>query len=155
MRLLKSVLVVAAIVAPAASASGQPITVPSFEQLQAPDGADMTDVLAGHGDTSIIRAMARLTAKWDQPGHVVSGQPALWQLPRGSTGVHVVKCPSKKKGTLIGAAIGAAAGAAVAVYVIREVSGVLGTANGAPRFLAYLTIGGAGGGALAGFAYCS
>jgi len=69
--------------------------------------------------------------------------------------MHLKKCESKKKGTIIGAAIGAAAGAAIAVFIVREVSGeVLGASNGGARYIAYWSMGGAGAGALGGLAYC-
>jgi hypothetical protein len=64
------------------------------------------------------------------------------------------KCHSKKKGALIGGAIGAAAGAVFGIYVAKGVGGVLGTANGAPRFISYVTLAGAGAGALGGVLYC-
>jgi hypothetical protein len=64
------------------------------------------------------------------------------------------RCRSKKKGAIIGAVIGAAAGAVFGVYIVGEVSGILGTASGASRYVAYWTLGGAGAGALAGVAYC-
>jgi len=80
----------------------------------------------------------------------------LWDAPQGSTPMHLKKCESKKKGTIIGAVIGAAAGVAVAVFVVREVSGeVLGASSGGSKYIAYWSIGGAGAGALAGLAYCS
>ena len=64
------------------------------------------------------------------------------------------KCHSKKKGALIGGAIGAAAGAVFGIYVAKGVGGVLGAANGAPRFVSYVTLAGAGAGALGGVLYC-
>jgi len=81
-----------------------------------------------------------------------SGQP--WDVSQGSTQTHLAKCHSKRKGMLIGAAIGAVAGASTAVYVVRQVGGVLGTSNGAAKYITYWTIGGAGAGALGGLAYC-
>lgn len=64
-------------------------------------------------------------------------------------------CRSRKKGALVGAAIGAIAGAAFGLYVARGVSGaVLGSASGARRYVTYWTVGGAGGGALGGLAFC-
>jgi hypothetical protein len=70
------------------------------------------------------------------------------------TSTQLAKCESRKKGLLIGAVIGAAAGAAIGVYVVREVSGILGTSSGAAKYIAYWSLGGAGAGALGGFAYC-
>jgi hypothetical protein len=78
-----------------------------------------------------------------------------WDASQGSARMQLKKCESKKKGTIIGAVIGAAAGAAVAVLVVRAVSGVPGTSSGASTYIAYWSMGGAGAGALAGFAYCS
>jgi hypothetical protein len=65
------------------------------------------------------------------------------------------QCRSKKKGAIIGAVIGAAAGVVVGVSIVGDVSGILGTASGASRYVAYWALGGAGAGALAGVAYCS
>jgi uncharacterized protein YcfJ len=64
------------------------------------------------------------------------------------------RCQSKKKGAIIGALIGAAAGGVLGVYITREVSGIVGTAQGASRYVAYWMLGGAGAGALGGLAYC-
>lgn len=80
--------------------------------------------------------------------------PRPWDATRGLTSTQLAKCESRKKGLLIGAVIGAAAGAAIGVYVVREVSGILGTSSGAAKYIAYWSLGGAGAGALGGFAYC-
>ena len=67
----------------------------------------------------------------------------------------LVKCTSKKKGALIGAAVGGMAGGVFGMYLAKGASGVLGTASGAPKVIAYYTIAGGGAGAALGLLYCS
>jgi hypothetical protein len=67
----------------------------------------------------------------------------------------LAKCNSRKKGALIGAAVGAVAGGVFGMYLAKEVSGVLGTASGARKVIAYYTIAGGGAGAALGLLYCS
>jgi hypothetical protein len=82
-----------------------------------------------------------------------AGRP--WDVTRASTRIHLTRCDSKKKAILLGAAIGAAVGAAAAVYVVRELSdGRPSYDNSASRFIAYMTAGGAGAGALGGLVAC-
>src|SRR5215207_4254342 len=117
-------------------------------------GVPAANVVARDSDASVTRAAARLVGRWSEGDRGVDAQAGLWPFPVASTGIRRTRCQSKKKGTLIGAAIGGAAGA-FALYVNREVSGIVGTANGANRFLAYWTAGGAGTGTLVGLVYCS
>ena len=84
----------------------------------------------------------------------IARQPTTRAFAQRFTRIHPQRCKSRKKGAIIGAAIGGVAGAAFASYVNNEVGGLLGAANGANRFLAYWTLGGAGGGALVGYAVC-
>jgi hypothetical protein len=123
-------------------------------QVIAADDVGVANVVALGNDTSVTLAVPRLAARLAALQRVTSAEVALSQFPGRSRGVQRPRCESKKKATLIGAAIGGVAGAAVAMYVIRGSGAVLGTANGAKRYIVYWTAGGAGGGALAGFAYC-
>jgi len=101
----------------------------------------------------LSRAIERQAHRLSQIERANAGHP--WDLGQGSTRTRLRRCHSKKKGVLVGAAIGAAAAGAFAVYVAREVSGeVFGAAQGAPRLIAYFTVGGAGAGALGGLLYC-
>lgn len=86
--------------------------------------------------------------------HAIAAQTTTLAIAQNSTRLHRPRCESKKKGTIIGAAIGGVAGAVFATYVNHEAGGVPGAANGANRFLAYWTLGGAGGGAVVGYALC-
>ena len=78
----------------------------------------------------------------------------LWDATQGLTHTQLAKCQSKKKGVIIGAIIGAAAGAAFGAYVVGEVGHIVGTSNGAAKYITYWSIAGSGAGALGGFAYC-
>jgi hypothetical protein len=81
--------------------------------------------------------------------------PPAWDATQGVTSTQLKQCGSRKKGTIIGAAIGAVAGAAVGVYIAGAVSGeVLGASHRAAKYITYWSLGGAGAGALVGFAYC-
>ena len=117
-------------------------------------GVARATVVARDGAASITLAAARLVANSGEADRSLQGHAVQWQFPSGSAGVHRAKCRSTKKGTLIGAAVGGAAGAAFALYVNRDVGGIMGTAGGGNRFLAYWTAGGATGGALVGFVIC-
>ena len=100
----------------------------------------------------LLQATDDYVRQLSRPARVTSGKRP--DLSQGSTYSQLKKCRSRRKGMLIGAAIGAVAGAATGVYVVRGVSGILGTSNGASRFITYTTVGGAGAGALGGMAYC-
>ena len=123
-------------------------------QVYAADDVGVANAVALDSDISRTLAVPRLAARLAELQHVASTEAALLQFPGRSAGGRRPRCESKKKATIIGAAIGGVAGAAFALYVVREVGGVLGTASGSKRYVAYWTLGGAGGGALAGFALC-
>jgi hypothetical protein len=131
------------------------IGIAAGTQVHAGNDVSLTGAVAVDSNLPITRSVPHDVARWAaERQHIASTEAGLWQFPQRSGRVHRAKCQSKKKGLLIGAAIGGAGGAALALYVNRGVGGVAGTASGANRYLAYWTAGGAGGGALVGFAYC-
>jgi hypothetical protein len=70
---------------------------------------------------------------------------------QGVKATQLRRCQSKKKGLIMGAMIGAAAGGVIGMYYVRQVSA---QGNPSPQYVAYWMLGGAGTGALGGFAYC-
>jgi hypothetical protein len=123
--------------------------------VQAADvGAGFTNAVAADSHARITLSLPPYAATSAERNELTGAKAARWEFAQRSTVTKLRKCESKKKGTLIGAAVGGVAGAAFALYVIGEVGGVLGTGNGSKAYLFYWTAGGAGGGALAGFAYC-
>jgi len=107
------------------------------------------------GDAAILlsRAIEREAHRLvlDEPqSRLQVGKPAQPQ-----TRSSLAKCNSRKKGALIGAAVGGVAGGVFGMYLAKGVSGVLGTASGARKVIAYFTIAGGGAGAALGLLYCS